>query len=69
MFVSKEKSNIKNTEAYQKALEKAKMTGKKLLLTSGMEACNNPEEECNFDIVDKYVFPNGNIKIDRYHTC
>lgn len=69
MFINKEKGDIKSIEEYQKALEKAKMTGEKQLLTSGMEACNNPEEECNLDVVHKYVLPDGSIKTVRRHTC
>lgn len=69
MFITKEKSDIKSTEEYQKALEKAKMTGKKQLLTSVIEACNDPEEECNLDVVHKYVFPYGSIKTIRWHNC
>lgn len=61
-------SDIKNTEEYKKALEKAKMTGEKQLLSSGMKACNDPAEECSWDSVNKYVLADGNIKTVRCHT-
>jgi hypothetical protein len=33
-----------------------------------MEKCNDPDEECSWDIVYKYVLPNGKIKFERTHT-
>lgn len=61
-------SDIKNTDEYKKVLEKAKVTGEKQLLSSGMEPCNDPAEECSWDSVYKYVLADGNIKTVRSHT-
>lgn len=64
MFVT----DIKDTDEYKEAFEKAKMTGEKQLVSSRMEPCNNPAEECNWDFVDRYVLPSGEINIVRRHT-
>ena len=61
MFVT----DIKDTDEYKEAFEKAKMTGEKQLVSSRMEPCNNPAEECNWDFVYRYVLPSGETKTIR----
>lgn len=64
MFVT----DIKDTEEYKEAFEKAKILGENQLVSSRMEPCNNPSEECNCDRVDRYVLQSGEINTVRSHT-
>ena len=60
-----EKSKITPT---LKQISQAKKTNKPVLISKWMEKCNDPDEECSWDIVYKYVLPNGKIKFERTHT-
>ena len=60
-----EKSKITPT---LKQISQAKKTNKPVLVSKWMEKCNDPDEECSWDIVYKYVLPNGKIKFERCHT-
>lgn len=59
------KSRIKPTF---EQISQAKKTNKPVLISKWMEKCNDPDEECSWDIVYKYVLPNGKIKFERCHT-
>ncbi|WP_374723589.1 hypothetical protein [Calidifontibacillus erzurumensis] len=52
----------------QKKFEEAKRTGKPVELSRYTTFCNNPNEECNIDIVVTYALPDGSIKTERIHT-
>jgi hypothetical protein len=60
-----EKSRIRPTF---EQISQAKKTNKPVLISKWMEKCNDPDEECSWDIVYKYVLPNGKIKFERCHT-
>ena len=53
---------------FDAALTEAKATGKPAKLDSHTEDCNDPREECNLDIVTRYVHPDGSIHSTRNHT-
>lgn len=53
-----------NTET----LDKAKETGEKQILSKMMVRCNNPKEECNFDVIIEYITPENDIEEVRQHT-
>ncbi|NMA58655.1 hypothetical protein [Clostridium cochlearium] len=56
-------------EAAQKAkFELAKEGGKPVKLWKSLQPCNDPNEECNTDIVECYAMPDGTTKTKRYHT-
>ena len=56
-------------EAERKAIfDKAKETGKKQLLKKWSEPCNDPNEECDVDMIYEYAMPNGTVKGERQHT-
>jgi len=48
--------------------EKAIKTGKRQLLNQYNDECNDPSEECNYDIIYEYILPNGEIETKRNHT-
>ncbi len=50
-------------------LEEAKKTGKIVIVaTIGIFFCENPYEECNWDVVYEVVNPEGEIGYIREHT-
>lgn len=56
-------------EAKRKAIfDKAKETGEKQELEHRPEPCNDPNEECDIDLVYAYAMPDGSIKTERQHT-
>ncbi|MHB8554039.1 MAG: hypothetical protein ACYDAO_10720, partial [Thermoplasmataceae archaeon] len=48
--------------------EIAKQTGERQLLERYSTDCNDPEEECNIDIVQIFAMPDGTQKVFRTHT-
>jgi hypothetical protein len=48
--------------------EEAKRTGKSIEITHWAADCNDPEEDCNTDIVTEWAMPDGSIKTTRQHT-
>lgn len=48
--------------------ERARETGRPVLLAQWTEPCNDPREECSLDIVQQYVMPDGSVKVERNHT-
>ncbi|MHB8552793.1 MAG: hypothetical protein ACYDAO_04315 [Thermoplasmataceae archaeon] len=48
--------------------EIAKQTGERQLLERYSTDCNDPEEECNTDIVQIFAMPDGTQKVFRTHT-
>jgi hypothetical protein len=52
----------------EKKFEEAKQTGKKVEIRRWHEDCNNPNEDCDLDIVIEYAMPDGTTKIERHHT-
>jgi len=56
-------------EAERKAkFEEAKRTGKPVELSRFSVECNDPDEECDVDIIITYAMPDGSIKEKREHT-
>jgi len=55
-------------EHYQECLKEARETGKNIKLDSYTAHCNDPNEECNTDIITIYVTPSGRKKEERTHT-
>ena len=50
------------------ALAKAKETGEKQAIRQYSDDCDDPNEECDMDIVTVWAMPNGAIKETRQHT-
>lgn len=46
----------------------AEQTGEKQKAGSWMEPCNDEDEECNWDIVTKYIDKEGKCTLSRQHT-
>jgi hypothetical protein len=61
-------AKAKKEKAFNEAAAKAKETGKPQELNRWMDDCDDPSEECSFDTVIKYVLPNGETEIKRYHN-
>ena len=45
----------------------AKASGQPVLITSWMEDCNSPKEDCSFDSMAKYAMLDGTTKTSRSH--
>jgi hypothetical protein len=52
----------------QAKFDEAKTTGKPVELKRYTAECNDPQEECNMDIVTVYAMPDGSTKTVRMHT-
>lgn len=52
----------------QAKIEEARKTGKPVLLRKWTVACNDPNEECDMDIIYEYAQPDGRITQTRTHT-
>ena len=52
----------------QAKFDKARKTGRPVLLQKWSEPCNDPREECSLDICCQYAMPDGTIKTERNHT-
>lgn len=52
----------------QAKFDKARKTGKPVLLQRWSEPCNDPREECSLDICCQYAMPDGTIHTERNHT-
>jgi hypothetical protein len=52
----------------ESALEEARRTGKPVLIRKYVAPCNDPQLECSFDIVEEFVQPDGEMKVQRTHT-
>lgn len=63
---NKEKQNEINR--IKNIFELAKHTGKKQILKSWYEPCNDSEEECNLDVCCEYAMPDGTKEKTRNHT-
>ena len=50
------------------ALAKAKRTGQPVVIARWTDKCDDPNAECDQDIVYRMAMPDGTIKIDRVHT-
>lgn len=70
-------SPIKKAELQKEETEKARIagifavakeTGKRQVLKSWMEDCNDPREECSTDSVTLWAMPDGTTKTTRTHT-
>lgn len=48
--------------------ERARETGRPVLLKRWTEPCSDPREECSLDIVQQYAMPDGSVKTERNHT-
>lgn len=55
-------------ERIEKIFATAKETGKNQVITKWTEECNDPDEECNVDIMYKYAKPDGSTYIQRVHS-
>ena len=45
----------------------AKASGQPVKISSWMEDCNSPKEDCSFDSMAKYAMPDGTTKTSRSH--
>lgn len=52
----------------QEKFKEARRTGKGVELRRWVDSCDDPHEECDIDHVVEYALPNGETKIERYHT-
>lgn len=68
----KERKKIEKEKAEKKRIkkifEKARETGEKQVIEQYSVPCNNPEEDCDIDIITVYAMPDGTKKTERHHT-
>jgi hypothetical protein len=67
-IAARKAAKAKKEKTFNEAAAKAKETGEPQELNRWMDDCNDPSEECSFDTVIKYVLPNGETEIKRYHN-
>ena len=65
---AKKAAQEKQDAALQAAINKARETGKPVLLKSWMEDCSDPREECSLDLVTIHALPDGTTRTERQHT-
>ena len=71
MRPAKEAAKKKAAEQQQKkeaAKKKAFETGKRIEISHYATECDDANEECNLDIITKWVMPNGTVETTRSHT-
>lgn len=68
MEQAKEAKRQEKEAERQAKIEEARKTGKPVLLRKWTTACNDPNEECDIDIVYEYAQPDGSITQTRTHT-
>lgn len=59
---------LKKENKIKELLVKANETGEKQQINRWMEPCNDPNEECNLDMVTLYAMPDGSTKTVRNHS-
>ena len=64
----KEAAKAKKETERQAKFDEARETGKKVELYRYSADCNDPNEDCNVDIITQYAMPDGSIKVERIHT-
>lgn len=57
-----------NALKYKEEIQEAKEKGEMVQINLGMVACNDPNEECNWDYLTIEVYPDGTVKENRQHT-
>lgn len=55
-------------EKIKAIFDKAKKTGEKQLIFRWWDDCDEPDEQCDLDLVHLYAMPDGSEKIERQHT-
>lgn len=63
--LEKEKAEKERIEAL---FAKARETGEKQVIEQYSVPCNDPEEDCDIDIITVYAMPDGTRKTERHHT-
>lgn len=58
----------KREKEIERLKEIAKETGEKQVYDKMCVPCNDYREECNLDIIYKYIMPNGEFEEERVHT-
>lgn len=61
----KERAEKERVEAI---FAKARETGEKQVIEQYSVPCNDPEEDCDIDIITVYAMPDGTRKTERHHT-
>lgn len=68
----KERKKLEKEEEKKERIEalfaKARETGEKQVIEQYSVPCNNPEEDCDIDIITVYAMPDGTRKTERHHT-
>jgi hypothetical protein len=64
----KTKKEVTKEEKLRSLIETAKVLGHRVEIESYPVACDGSVEECDTDIITKYVDASGNITISRMHT-
>ena len=64
----KEKVEKEKSEKISMAIKQAKETGKKVEIERMIVDCEDPNEECNTDILIRWAMPDGMISTTRSHT-
>jgi len=68
-FERKQDEEIKKEkEMTRKTIEKAIKTGKPQFLFRDSWPCDDPDEQCDVDIVSQFAMPDGSIKLVVEHT-
>lgn len=60
----REERENKRKDIFNKAME----TGIKQEIKRWTEECNDPDEDCDIDVIIEYAMPDGTIKTERNHT-
>ena len=62
------KKKIKGKRIKKERTKKAKETGEEQFLCSRREGCDDPKAQCDIDLVNVYIKPNGETREERIHT-
>lgn len=67
-YKRKKKAEEKEQKRIENAKDKARKTGKNVVINKYSVDCNDPSKECSTDIITIYMTPSGRTKEERTHT-
>ena len=62
------KEELENKKIKKQRKQKARETGEEQFYYSYNETCNDPKAECNLDLINVYIQPDGSTREKRIHT-
>lgn len=66
--IKEERKGKSKEEIFKMQLKKAKKTGEEQFYYKYNDYCNEPSAQCDLDLINVYIKPNGTLREERIHT-